>query len=148
MVRLRVTGDNAQRYGALGTAGAVLACAALVAAHGSQQQVGDVYVAAVAIGMLLCIVPFAALAVATYRRAKAFGVMRDDRGSSAEAAKRHQRRTAYGSFIIFAGIAIGAAHTVFGVPAFPGEWALELVCLFGGIVVQLYSQVAYLRALG
>jgi hypothetical protein len=125
----------------------VLVIAALgLARHAGDMQTG--YVAVAAAGMMVCVLSGIPLTVGLYRRSTYLRAAGTSFDPFLPAARRHQRQNMAGALVLFAGCSLGGLHTVFNVPEFSGQWMVALLCLFGGLMVQMYSQAKYLEALG
>jgi hypothetical protein len=140
------TAENAQRYLIAAACGAALAFASLAGGYGSRDM-ATVWVIGVAAGMLVCISAGFTLVVGAYRRAKAVRETGEyDRITAA--AKRQQLLNAAGALILFATTLLMWPHAFFGAPTFAGQWAVEFIGIFTGLIIQLHSQARYLKELG
>ena len=139
------TASSAPRCLAGACAGAAITFAALALGRNGTQM-NDWWAGAAGAGMLLYVWCGVVLSVGVWRRAKQMreaGRLND----LIAPATRQQRMNVIGSFVMGAGVLLGV-WKVFGAPAFGGEWVLEFLLIFAGLIVQMQAQALYLRALG
>lgn len=134
--------DNAQRFFVGGVAGLAVAWLCLAAGHTTDPFPLPLMLG-VAAGMAACILfGFGLVAGVNKSRAVAYTM---DRDFAIEASKDLQRGTFYGSLLMFAGVSLQTAHSIFRLPQLPQQWLIELLFLAFGLVVPMFAQVQYLK---
>lgn len=141
------TVGNAQRY-VLGAAiaGALVIAAVSIEPHDSERA--NLLLAVSLVGLVAffcCGVP---LYVGVYRRANAMRAAGEGFDRASKAVKRQQLQNFAGVLMLFTAVALQSSHAFFGAREFSGQSALELFLILGGVLVQMYSQAVYLKALG
>lgn len=140
------TAENAHNYMMAAVCGAVLVIAVFGLWYGSRDLTLWLIIP-IAAGMLACMFAGLALAIGLYRRSRAIRQAGASLDPMIAAGKRLKAINVIGIAFYVAAFALEYRKN-FTTHEFPGESLVVMLCILGGLLMQFYSQVKYLQALG